>query len=151
MSEQLSTLQTALLKSLGYETVSSHVSEDKSQVTIFGRMKGPAANFLEAARRLLSASKDHDWDVDPSKVWLLRGSRLVHAYRLIFQGEDVLSNAALFVEIISASPKQAVELQSVELPGGDRYRRGYKRGKGAAPTGQAPVGPNAVQHVLRGG
>jgi hypothetical protein len=77
---------------------------------------------------------------------LLKGRRLLHAWRLVFEGVGIDKKMDVFIRVVKKTPNAAKsgQVDSVELPCANRSRN-WKRGKGAVPTGQAQVGPNHQQ------
>ena len=134
------------------------VQESTTQLRILGRVRTDGArtamdNWLLMMNSI--AEKEEragcPWKVDISRKYFRRGGKLIFAWRLIIQGENL---PALLPDIIAAaqgSPvSQGVELTEIALPGASGNRNAFRNGRGAGETGKVPVGPMAI-HALRGG
>ena len=142
----------ALFNRVGYEPVAVDASEE--QIVLMGRLRGNTPDLLLIAHQLLVEALNRPWEHETSKVFVLKGRKLVHGWRLIFQVEsgNVQDLIPEFIQVINRTPKaKRKELTSVDLPGGNRYRGGYKDGKGAGLTGQHKTGAAAFISALRGG
>lgn len=142
----------ALHNRVGYEPVS--LEADNAQIVIMGRLCGNTPDLLLISHQLLVEAINRPWEHETSKVFVLKGRKLVHGWRMIFQvaSEDIQDFIPEFIQIINRTPKaRRKELTSVELPGGCLHRGGYKDGKGAGLTGQHKTGAAAFIGALRGG
>jgi len=136
---------------VGYETVQRYVDDD--QIVLMGRMRGGAEDLLIVGHQLQVHALGRDWTHEIAKVFVLKGRKLVHAWRLVFEGQGVQERIPEFIAVIGGCPRaKRNEVTSIELPGGNRYRdyTSGKLGKGAAPMGQAHVGPAAFLAALTG-
>ena len=137
---------------VGYETVQKY--SDNDQIVLLGRARSGSEDLLIVGHQLQVHALERPWAHEIAKVFPLKGRKLVHAWRLVFEGESIQDSIPEIIQVISKCPKaRRSELVSVELPGGNRYRSYEgKMGKGAAPMGQAKVGPAALLAALgRGG
>lgn len=134
-----------------YDTVQKYADED--QIVLLGRCANRTEDLLIVGHQLQVTALDKSWSHEIAKVFLLKGRKLVHAWRLVFEGTGIQDAIPEIIQVISKCPRaRRAELDSVELPGGSRYRSYTgKPGKGAAPMGQAKVGPAAFISAHRGG
>lgn len=145
-------LCTVLKNKVGYETVQKY--SDNDQIVLLGRVRSGSEDLLIVGHQLQVHALDRPWTHEIAKVFPLKGRKLVHAWRLVFEGDAIQDSIPEIIQVVSKCPKaRKVELDSIELPGGNRYRAATgKMGKGAAPMGQAKVGPAAFLAALgRGG
>ena len=101
---------------------------------------------------LIAASDSgRPWSVDISKWHFLRNAKVVFAWRLIFQAEDIEKQYADILNIIRTAPNAKMpEPAEVRLYGrGNNDTAGGKRGAG--PTDTVAVGPLAVLRKGLGG
>jgi hypothetical protein len=132
----------ALNHKAGFEVVTSTPSND--QLRLVGRI--PTNNigtWLAVLERLLIYAEKAAWNVDLSKQYFMRGTKLLYGWRLIFQAEGVAQYAEGIAAIISQVPAVQRQLDEVKLYGGvDRTK--LHEGKGAQPMFKAVVGPAAA-------
>lgn len=140
----------ALKNKVGYEVVQKYV--DDEQIVLLGRLRSRPEDLLIVGHQLQVYALERDWKHEIAKVFPLKGRKLVHAWRLIFEGPSVQDHISEILGVINQCPRaRRTEVDSIELPGGDRYRNYEgKMGKGAAPMGKAQVGPAAFLAALTG-
>lgn len=136
-------LSTALRHNTGYEAVQKYGDDD--QIVLLGRINGSVNDLLIVSHQLQVAALEEEWSHELAKVYVLKGRKLVHGWRVVFEGPSIQETIQSLIKIISKSPKaKKKELDSVELPGGGRHRLPERMGRGAAPLGKALVGPAAI-------
>jgi len=135
---------TVLTRKCGFEVISG--KELPKQLRIMGRCHPDRWNFfLPVIHRLLTFSEDPSvgWTVDISKPYLLRNDRVLFAWRLIFQAQQIAEQYADIVDTITgAAGPTRVELSSQLLPGykpGDIRGGVNAKGKGASSAGSLPM------------
>jgi hypothetical protein len=155
MSTPADKLFLALRKKVGFEVVSQ--AESPNQLRILGRIPGDRlgsneGNWKIVKWRLLKAMESRPWKVDLSKSYFIKKEtdKMVFAWRILLQGEDIAQHYADVISIIESSPQSRAEVMEIPLLGNSRNdTAGGKRGAG--PAGMVPVGPMAVQNKMRGG
>jgi hypothetical protein len=156
MSTTANQLFAALRKRVGLEVVSH--TETPNQLRILGRIPEDALglngnNWKIVKYRLLLAMEDRPWKVDLSKSYFIRKEtqKMVFAWRVLLQGENVAQHYADVINIIETSPSARAEVLEIPLAaGGDRNNTAGGR-RGAGPVGTVPVGPGAFQTKAMGG
>jgi hypothetical protein len=137
------------------------VDEKPTQIRMLGRVRTDAHasamdNWL-AMMNAIAEREEHEgctWKVDISRKYFRRNGRLIFAWRLIIQGENL---EASLPELVAAAQSTAAvaksyrELDEIPLPGVRGDRNAHINGKGAGATGKVLTGPMAVQAALRGG
>lgn len=142
-------LSQALLTRGGFEAVTTNVQS--AQVRFFGRVpQNRMAEWKIIMHQLLRQSETAEWTVDISKLYFLRGGGLIYGWRLLLGGAP-LEVLPPVTQLVLTAPRPHAVVDEVTIPGRGRDRNVYKRGKGAAPTGQAVVGPAAIHAASRGG
>jgi hypothetical protein len=135
----------------GFEMVNHTVSP--ARLRLVGRVpKIHMSNWLVLVDRLIAASDGgRPWSVDISKWHFRRSQKVVFAWRLIFQAEEVEKQYADILNVSKTSPgAKMVESDEVHLYGrGDNDTSGGKRGAG--PAGSVAVGPYAILKKSMGG
>lgn len=148
-------LFATLRSKAGFEVVSHTLSP--TRLRVLGRLpldRGGMnmGNWVVLVDRLLAASEQsRPWSVDVSKHYFRRDSKLVYAWRLLFQADEIEKQYADIISTVKASPGAArPEPTEVRLYGRqDNDPSGGKRGAG--PVGSIAVGPLAVFAKQRGG
>lgn len=139
----------ALEKKVGFGVV--NLSLTQGQLRIMGRVpQNSLPTWLLTMERLLVQSTSAGWSVDLSKQYLMRGQKLLFAWRVIFQAENVAEHLKDITTVISSVPVVRRQLQEVPLHGNPN-RNALRMGKGAQPTGKAVVGPLALRTLNTGG
>lgn len=147
-------LVTVLATKARFEAVD--VKETVTQIRILGRVRADNAstttNWL-AMMDAIAAQEERpgcSWSVDISRKYFRRQGRLVYAWRLIIQGDDL---EAQLEEIIAAAQSSQVqapqEVMEVPLINAHGDRNAFRNGKGAGATGTVPVGPAALLRGVR--
>lgn len=148
----------ALRKRVGFEVVSEH--EAANQLRIVGRIADDALglnenNWIIVMYRLLTAMEERPWKADLSKWYFKKKEtgKVVHARRIILQGENISQHYADITNIIATSPQARVEVNEIPLGDGREQNRnntaGGKRGAGA--MGSVAVGQAAATIRNMGG
>lgn len=148
-------LFAALRRKVGFEVVSQ--AETPNQLRILGRIPTDRlglneGNWKIVKYRLLKAMEQRPWKVDLSKSYFIKKEtdKMVFAWRILLQGEDIAQHYADVINIIQSSPPARAEVMEIPLVGNSRNdTAGGKRGAG--PAGTVPVGPLAVAQKARGG
>jgi hypothetical protein len=134
------------------------VAEQPNQIRILGRVRQDGTsttmdNWLLMMNSIAEREEQPGckWKVDISRKYFRRAGKLIFAWRLIIQGEEL---SVLLQEVIAAA--QGAPLSSrnevTEVPLGARGdRNALVRGKGAGASGTVPVGPWALQGLRGGG
>ena len=150
-----SQLFVALRKRVGYEVVSQN--EAPNQLRVFGRIPEDSLglngnNWKIVKYRLLKAMTDRPWKADISKSYFIKEEtqKLVFAWRILLQGENIAQHYADILNIIPTSPSARAEVNEIPMPGASSNdTAGGKRGAG--PAGSIRVGPGAFQQKRMGG
>jgi hypothetical protein len=109
-------------------------------------------NWVVLVARLLTATEQgKPWSVDVSKHYFKRDGKLVYAWRLLFQAEEIEKHYADIMNVAKNSPgAKRPEPEEVRLYGRESNdTSGGKRGAGA--LGSVAVGPIAVFSKQHGG
>lgn len=134
------TLQAALLTSVGFETKT--VAASDRQIRLLGRVppEGMTAWLSTLESLLRVASENTTWTFDASKQYFLRGDKLLYGWRLIFQGENLTTALDSIIALIqSVKPAQKVMDVPLYAP---PTRNALRNGKGARPvSGSGESGP----------
>ena len=140
----LADITTALAKR-GFEVVEK--KEHPKQLRLMGRVPNDAniaTNWLLVAHRLLTRSEMAAWKVDVSKQYILHGNRILYAWRLVFQSENMLAQYADVAGTLRSAPiSNRVEVTEFPLSArANRNGGGTGRGQ-AGPVGTVRVGADA--------
>lgn len=120
-------------------------SENSNQLRLSGRCPPTSWNswLLVIYHLLRTAAAGSPWSCDVSKHYILKGERVVYAWRLIFQAEHVSKYYQDIAGSIMQAPNASrVEVQEQLLPG---HKPGVMRGgvnakgKGTSAGGSAPM------------
>ena len=139
-----------------------YVQETPGQIRIIGRIRsdGTSAsmdNWLLVMNSLFKRMESQGvaWKVDISKWYFNRGGKIVFAWRILLQGENIKSRLAEILTVVNNSPVTSrAEVQEIALPGVGRANRNVNQnGRGAGLAGKTAVGPMAIAAMLqnRGG
>lgn len=138
----------ALADKTGFEVVQR--SGGEMQLRLVGRLPTNRTPDLLALLDVLTDPYP-DWSGDFSKWYFkpMGAPERVYAWRFIFESKDptrALPFDSIAAVIMRATPATRVAsggpLEEIRLPGSGAHRNQYNaRGKGAAPMGQAVVGP----------
>lgn len=152
-------LFAAMQKKAGFEAVS--VSEPSpNQIRALGRIPEDVGgmnmgNWKILMYRLYTVMAERAWKVDISKSYFIKEEtkKLVFAWRVILQGENLTQHLPEIIQIIQASPVSArAEVTEIPLAGAASNRGKVTGGRrGAGPSSQTLVGPAAAQAKLMGG
>lgn len=153
----LDQLLAALRKRVGFEAVTQN--QTPNQLRLLGRIPADALglngnNWKIIKRLLLKAMKERPWTVDISKSYFIQEEtdKLVYAWRILFQGENIAQHYADITNLIATAPSAQAEVMEIPYGGVDANRNSTAGGRrGAGPAGTVPVGPMAVQQKLMGG
>lgn len=130
----------ALAHKAGFEVVQETCTT--KQLRFVGRvLPSKTKQWLRVAEQLLLHSESAPWSLDLSKLYFLRGGKLMYGWRLIIQAEDVAQHVPALVSIVGATPAIQAQLEEVRLYGrgnNDVLERG---GRGAQSVLTAVVGP----------
>lgn len=152
-------LLSALNKKAGFEAVSVD-STDPNRLRIMGRVPEDAIgmnmnNWKILMYRLYLAMEQRPWKADFSKSYFIRPDteKLVFAWRIIFQGENIVSHFKDIISLVVTSPNSArADVTEMVLPGASRDRHSTHGGRrGAGPSGSIAVGAAAAIQKQRGG
>lgn len=137
----------------GFEMVNHQVGP--TQVRMLGRVRSQSmGSWLVVANHLLTISDGGPgWSVDISKQYFRRSGKMMYAWRLIFQSEQVTERLSSIAQTVVAAPRARAIVDEQALPGvrGDRNApSAANRGKGAQSSLKAAVGPMAVAALQRG-
>ena len=154
-------LYAALRKVCGFEMVSE--TEGPKQLRAIGRILADRVgrneeNWKIVMYRLLSAMENRPWKADLSKWYFIKleTKKLVHARRVILQGENIARHYEDITHIILSSPPartpEISENWEIPLAGVSADRNNSAGGRrGAGPTDKVAVGPLAVNRQKMGG
>lgn len=134
------------------------VNEGKGRLRILGRVPQSQTtrntlNWLIVAYRLLKAS-NQVYKVDVSKQYFIKNDRIVFAWRLVFEGNDLEKYYEFITNVVKESPQTATFDLSEEVPlhGVAADRNNTAGGKrGASSVFRGVVGPEALAAKNRGG
>jgi hypothetical protein len=148
-------LFAALRKKVSFEVVSQ--TETPNQLRILGRIPTDRlglneGNWKIVKYRLLIAMEERPWKVDLSKSYFIKTEtkKMVFAWRILLQGENIAQHYADIISVISTSPSARAEVMEIPLVGNSRNDTTGGR-RGAGPVGSVAVGPFALQQRTRGG
>jgi hypothetical protein len=142
-------LYIALSTKAKFEMVTETVSE--TQLRIIGRLPQQAmSNWLLIMDRLLESMDTATWKVDISKQYFRRAGKVLFGWRLIFVGDDILSQLPAVIAIITNAPKAKALVDEAPLFG-SRGRNELSNGRGAQSSLSASVGPMAIARMKAGG
>lgn len=134
----------ALTQKTGFEVITP--SELPNQLRIVGRCHPNQWNFFVPVIHVLlntAAAEGSKWTCDISKQYVIRGTRVLYNYRLIFQGENLRECYGLIIATIrSASRPARSEVTEMLLPGskpGDIRGGVNAKGKGVSSAGSLPL------------
>lgn len=146
-------------KKAGFEAVS--VSEPSpNQLRALGRIPEDIGgmnmgNWKILMYRLYTVMGDRPWKVDISKSYFIKEEtkKLVFAWRVIIQGENLAQHLPEIIQVVTSSPVSArSEVTEIPLAGAAGNRGKVTGGRrGAGPSSQMLVGPAAAQAKLLGG
>jgi len=130
----------ALTQKAGFECVQETPSEN--QLRLVGRIpSNKTGQWLRVMEQLLLHAQNAAWNIDLSKQYFLRGSRVLYGWRIIVQAAGVAQYDQALASIVASTPAVQAQLQEVRLYGrgsNDAIQRG---GRGAQPLFTAVVGP----------
>lgn len=158
MTTSVTDIHLALRQKVNFEVVANTEAPDR--LRIMGRIPQDRDgrnlnNWILVMDRLLDAMETRPWTVDLSKNYFKKApkSRIVFAWRLIFQSDGLASHYADIVNLIKTAPSTArAEITSMPLYGSNAGRNDTAGGKrGAGPAGTVAVGPMAVMQKNMGG
>jgi hypothetical protein len=130
----------ALAQRAGFEVVQESCTT--KQIRYVGRVAASKAKqWLRVAEQLLQQSDGAPWSLDLSKLYFLRGGKLMYGWRLIVQGEDVMQYQAALVAAVTKAPTVQAQLEEVRLYGRGNNEVMEHGGRGAQSVLTAVVGP----------
>jgi hypothetical protein len=133
-------LKQALAQKAGFEVVQE--SSTDRQVRYVGRVApSKVKQWLWVAEQLLIHSDGAPWSLDLSKLYFLRGGKLMYGWRLIIQGENVAQYQAALIAAVSKAPAVQAQLEEVRLYGRGNNDALEHGGRGAQSVLTAVVGP----------
>jgi len=167
-------LYAALNTKAGFEVVNEKLTD--TQLRISGRVpNAQTATWLMVVKRLDRAAKrsakkaaaqsSTTWTVDISKQYFTvpdvpdeheddDNARLLYAWRIIIQGEDIQQHIPTIARVVQRAPRVRAEVTEVPLHAAGS-RNAPIRGRGAQLTesraGGASVGPIAIMRQKLGG
>lgn len=149
----------AMQRKAGFEAVS--VTEPSAgQLRALGRIPEDMGglnmgNWKILMYQLYTTMAGRPWKVDISKSYFIKQEtgKLVFAWRVIFQGENLAQHLPEIISVVNGSPVTArAEITEIPLAGAAANRGKVTGGRrGAGPSGQVLVGPAAIQAKLMGG
>lgn len=141
----------------GFEVVSHTITP--TRLRVLGRLPLDRAgmnmgNWVVLVDRLLTASEQgKPWSVDVSKSYFKRQGKLVYAWRLLIQADEIEKHYGDMISVVKTSPGAArPEPTEVRLYGraaDDNDTSGGKRGAG--PAGSVLIGAAAAYRKNMGG
>jgi hypothetical protein len=148
-------LFAVLQRKAGFEAVSHTPSA--TRLRVMGRLPIDRAGMNMANWKVLmdrlfvAMERGRPWTVDISKMYFRKGGKLVYAWRLLFQGDNIEGHFKDIINVIQTSPGAArPEPEEVKLYG--RQSNDTSGGKrGAQPVLSAVVGPMAAARKNMGG
>ncbi len=149
----------ALRKKAGFEPVSI-AEPNPNQLRVLGRVLEDTGgmnmnNWKILMHRFYTTMVSRPWKADFSKSYFVQEEtgKLVFAWRLIFQGENLAQFYPELAKLAESSPVSARgDITEMVLPGASRDRHSTHGGRrGAGPAGKVLVGPLAVAAKQRGG
>lgn len=145
---QLPQLYTVLNQRAGFEVVNQTVTDN--QIRVIHRVaKGGMPNWLMVMDCLIEASESAPWNIDLSKQYFRRASRLIYGWRFILQADNIVEHLPDVIAAIQRAPRARQIVDEQPLAGASTNRNSLTRGKGAQNPLQARVGPASWGH--RGG
>ena len=141
-------------------TPEAYVQETPNQIRIMGRIRSDGTTAAMSHWRLImhalltrAGTPGVAWKADLSKSYFPRGPKMVFAWRILLQGENIAGSLQEIGQVISGVPQAAnVEVTEIALPGVGRANRNVGvNGKGAGLMGSAMVGPAALAASRRQG
>lgn len=144
-SQAWAQLGMALKLRCGFEVV--QVTPSEKQLRILGRLPQlRMGDWLLTIHHIITHVTDNSpgWTVDISKHYFLRGPKVVFAWRLIFQGPDIVRQVPSIINTINGSPRSnRTEINEMPLIGASADRNAQSpTGKGAGLMGTVAVGPS---------
>jgi hypothetical protein len=133
-----------LFNARGFETVSKNVTA--KQMRLLGRVpQANMSNWLVAMDYLLAKGETAAWTLDISKQYFRRNGRLLFAWRIILQSDDVAKYYDDLGEAVRNSPKARATVETYTLHGAGPNRNSMRDGKGVQGALNAVVGAQAVR------
>ena len=133
-----------LFKARGFEAVSKNVTA--KQVRLLGRVpQAVMSNWLVAVDWLLAKGENAPWTIDISKQYFRRNGKLLFAWRIILQADDVSKHYGDLGEAVRNSPKAKTTVEEYTLHGVGPDRNSVRGGKGVHGVLNAVVGPAAIR------
>lgn len=140
-----------ILKMRGGFDLVNHQADEK-QIRMLGRVPKQMMNsWLVVVHHMLSVSEKSAWNIDVSKQYFLRGGRVIFAWRLIIQADDVESKLEHICNAITNAPRAKHIIEEQPLVGARPDRNSPQHGKGAQGVLGAVVGPMAIAQQQMGG
>jgi hypothetical protein len=136
------------------------INEQPKQIRILGRVRtdGPPTAMENWLLMMLAIAKREEqpgtgWKIDISRKYFPRGPKLIFAWRLIIQGENLEEQLKEIIMAAQGAPmsNRPSETMEIALPGVRGDRNAMKNGKGAGLSGRVLAGPAAIQQMRNGG
>lgn len=127
---------SALSEKTGFDVVEK--TDSSSQLRLLGRVaQASMPAWLELMEKVLGVADGAQWKADVSKVYLLKGGKLVYAWRVIFQSSDIENHHGAILNAIRGTTEAPGELLEVPLFGysSTRFMDPDKSRRGARPLG----------------
>ncbi len=130
----------------GFEVVNHQAAPN--QLRLLGRVRNPSMDaWILVVNQLKSVEESAPWSIDISKQYFRRGGKLMFAWRVILQAENVEQCYAHVAQSVSNSPRARTIIEEQPLPGARSDRNApsvANRGKGAQSALKSTVGPWAL-------
>ncbi len=157
MATELDPIAQALAQRVGFDVVIR--SETPKRLRLVGRIpleEAVQANWKVIMALLLKTSEAQTgWKVDLSKHFFIKKEtgKMVFAWRVLVEGEDVSKQYPIVAELIRKAPIARPDVSDMVLAGADPDRNNPAGGRrGAVPSGVAgSVGPLAARQKALGG
>ncbi len=122
-------LYQVLYAKAGFEVVNDHVGE--KQLRVLGRVDNKRMPvWLVVIQRLLAKAEQSSWNVDISKQYFLRDGKLLFAWRVIFQGDEIGGHLQEIADIATEAPVMRQEIMEVPIQR-SAHRTQMRHGRGA--------------------
>lgn len=130
------------------------IQESSNQLRIIARIRpdgtsAPIDNWMNVMMTFFKrmAQPTCHWKVDISKQYFPRGEKVVYAWRVMFQAENLMTLMPNIIESVMTAPLTSrAEVNEVPLLGASANRNDTTGGrKGAGVFGSVPTGPMAVR------
>jgi len=136
------------------------IDEKPTQIRLLGRVRtdGPPSAMENWLLMMLAIAKREEqpgstWKIDISRKYFPRGPKLIFAWRLIIQGDNLEEQLKEIIAAAQQAPmsNRPSEIMEIALNGGSGDRNAIRNGKGAGLTGRVAAGPAAIAAHRQGG